>query len=261
MGVHGRCLTILQRMYEGCALCIKAPDGIGDLFGADLGVKQGDPLSPLLFGIFVDQVTSFLTRQLPDAGVRIGGMLLACILYADDLVLLAHDTHTLQQLVNALALFCSATKLNVNVAKTEFMVFDKHFLRVPNGGLRYMGHTIQQVASFVYLGVVFHAKGRKDSAKQALLRRMGKATAALFAMMGTCQALHISDTRVLCTLFDTLVLPCLLYGAELWAPEVLMGSRGGGRHLAVHGGGEATKPLPTYGPQGQAVYSHHVYAC
>ena len=217
---------MLQSMYANCALCVRAHDGVGESFSAELGVKQGDPLSPLLFGLYVDRITSFLSRRLPESGVRVGGSLLACLLYADDLVLLAHDTQTLQHLLDALSLFCQATRLTVNIAKTVYMVFHKQYMRVPNIGVTYNGVSLEQVQTFVYLGVIFHSKGHKDGAKKAMQRRMEKAHAALYAMMATCQELRIHDPMVLCALFDTLVLPCLLYGVEQWGPALLVGQRG-----------------------------------
>lgn len=227
MGIHGKCLSILQQMYAHGNLCIKTQDGIGEAFTADLGVKQGDPLSPLLFGLYIDRVCCFIRTRVPTAGVIAGGIRADCILYADDLVLLAHDRERLQHLLNALAEFCTATKLKVNIEKTETVFFNKQWLEGAHRAVKFEGRQIKMSTSFVYLGVVFHAKGSKDSAKQAFRRRLDKARGALFSMMGTCHGLKIFDVRVLNKLFDTLCVPCLTYGVEQWGPDVLLGNRHG----------------------------------
>ena len=40
---------------------------LGKLFKADVGVKQGDPLSPLLFGLFIDRFDSISLTSAPQA--------------------------------------------------------------------------------------------------------------------------------------------------------------------------------------------------
>lgn len=227
MGVHGECLGILRQMYSKTTLTVRTQDGLGDPFEADTGVKQGDPLSPLLFGLFIDRVCSFLAQTVPNVGVQVGGRLLACILYADDLVLLAHDREGLQQLLDALAAFCQATRLMVNTNKTEVVLFHKHWHTGPITPVSYGGVHLHVATSFVYLGVVFHSKGPKDGARKSLQRRMDKARGALFAMIGTCHGMRVFDTSVLCHLFDMLCVPSLLYGVENWGPEVLLQSRQG----------------------------------
>lgn len=227
MGVHGASLMMLKQMYMHTTIRVRAHDGVGSPFESEIGVKQGDPLSPLLFGLFIDRICSFLDEVTPDVGVRVGGKRLKCLLYADDLVLLAHDREGLQDLLDALANFCRATRLRVNVDKTVTVTFHGQWHCGTASPFVYDGSRLPSANQFVYLGVVFHSKGSKDSARHALRRRFDKAKAALFAMMGRCQNLRVHDTRVLCTLFDTLCLPSLLYGAEAWGPEVLLNSKQG----------------------------------
>ena len=112
--------------------------------------------------------------------------------------------------------------MNVNCRKTEVVLFNKQFLSRRSGTFRYNGLSLVESNAFVYLGVVFHSKGPTASAKQAMKRRMDKARAALFAMIGTCQGLKIADAHILSKLFDTLCVPCLLYGVEQWGPEMLV---------------------------------------
>jgi hypothetical protein len=226
MGIHGHCLVILQQMYVHGSLYIKSNEGMGEAFTADLGVKQGDPLSPLLFGLYIDRICSFFVDRVSTPGIKVDETSLHCILYADDLVLLAHDRLGLQELLDTLSIFCTATKLKVNTEKTEAMFFHKQWLEDVRP-VRYNGNRLKLSPSFVYLGVVFHAKGTKVSAKKAFQRRLDKARGALFSMMGTCQGHKMSDVNVLNKLFDTLCVPVLTYGVDQWGPDVLLGSRHG----------------------------------
>jgi hypothetical protein len=68
-------------------------------------MKQGDPLSPLLFGIFIDRLEAFLATRAPEPGVRGTGRLLRVILYADDdvdIIILVDSAHDLQALLDVL---------------------------------------------------------------------------------------------------------------------------------------------------------------
>jgi hypothetical protein len=72
-----------------------------------------------------------------------------------------------------------------------------------------------------------HAKGMKSSIPKAVKRRATKAKNALFGMFGICHGLKVYDIQVLNRLFDGIVLPSALYGAEVWGPDVFELAKGG----------------------------------
>ncbi len=125
IGLHGEMLTALASMYWQPPLVPTAQGRMGTAFSSTCGVKQGDPLSPLLFGLFIDRVEKWLLQRLPDCGVKVGDSLVRLLLYADDLALMADKAVQLQQLLNALHQFCVEYQLEVNVDKTEIVVFGK----------------------------------------------------------------------------------------------------------------------------------------
>jgi hypothetical protein len=227
MGMHGECLQGIQAMYMHVQLRVRVGCERGPAFTSDVGVKQGDPLSPVLFGLFIDRICAFLHDELPETDVCVGSHRLDCLLYADDLVLLAHDRNRLQMLLDKLNVFCKATLMSVNVDKTEVVIFNKHRDIGSVQPLKFGRHPLKMATRFVYLGVVFHSKGSKESSRAAARRRMEKAQAALFGFIGTCHSMRIFDTQTLSYLFDSLSLPCLLYGAEVWAPLLLLSSKQG----------------------------------
>ena len=121
---------------------------------------KGDPLSPLLFGIFFDRVEQWLEEHASECGVQLGGRLIRLLLYADDLALLSSSQEELQQLLDALSAFCSHFDMEVIIGKTEVVVF---------GHQRYQGHEhwtflnrdgvrvpVPRSSEFRYLGCVFH---------------------------------------------------------------------------------------------------------
>jgi hypothetical protein len=92
MGVHGQFMHVLQNMHQNISMSVRMAGQLGNTFPAELGVKQGDPLSPLLFGLFIDRIENYMRQCCPNQGVSRDGLsILQLLLYADDLVLLAES--------------------------------------------------------------------------------------------------------------------------------------------------------------------------
>lgn len=219
MGVHGHMSNMLQRMYADTKLCVRVNSEFGPEFESSIGVKQGDPLSPLLFGLYIDRFVSFLSSRYPMGDVFCGKDPLQVLLYADDMVLVSHDPKVLQAYLDILNVFCEASRMTVNTAKSEVVIFFRQWARdIPR--LRFGGKRLNEVKEFTYLGVVLSEKGIKNSIPKAVKRRAIKAKNALFGMMGICHGLKVFDIEVLNKLFDGIVAPSALYGAEVWGPDV-----------------------------------------
>jgi len=78
------------------------------------GVKQGDPMSPIIFNMVIDR----LLRQFPDDfGARIGGLTVNAAAFVDDMILFASIPLGLQSLLDRSAKFLSKCGLRVNAAK------------------------------------------------------------------------------------------------------------------------------------------------
>jgi hypothetical protein len=101
--------------------------------------------------------------------------------------------------------------LVINVSKTKVVVFEKHHSAAPE--FTYRGTTIERVQSFRYLGLDLHGT-RGIAVTIAKLTTAGKK--ALFALCRICNDLSITDPKVMCQLFDSLVSPVLSYACEVW---------------------------------------------
>ena len=91
LGLHGLVLDSLIEMCMDVKICVRLGGKLTESLSADVGVTQGNPLSLLLFGLFIDRTEGIIRDKLPAAaGVHLLDVCLKILLYADDLVLLAH---------------------------------------------------------------------------------------------------------------------------------------------------------------------------
>ena len=89
-----------------------------NFFNYDQGVQQGNPLSPLLFNIFVNDIFDKLKKQSPLVTLDEKKYFNA-LMYADDLILMAPTQEGLQNGLNSLNEYCKKWKLNINSKKTR----------------------------------------------------------------------------------------------------------------------------------------------
>ena len=76
-GVRVGYIRVIQDMYEGVVTSVRTPGGETTDFPIRIGLHQGSALSPYLFNIVLDVLTSSIQEEIPK-----------CMLFADDIVLL-----------------------------------------------------------------------------------------------------------------------------------------------------------------------------
>lgn len=80
------------------------------------GVRQGDPLSPLLFNLVIDQAVKSIS---PDVGFDVGGSRVNLLAFADDLVLTASTTLGLQRNLDTVSRELQSYGLLLNPSKSR----------------------------------------------------------------------------------------------------------------------------------------------
>jgi hypothetical protein len=65
----------------------------------DFGVKQGCPLPPTLFSLYIDEFDTYLDKINEDS-LCLFKMIIAILLYADDVVMIFKSKACLQRLLN-----------------------------------------------------------------------------------------------------------------------------------------------------------------
>lgn len=118
----------ITKVVMGGKVAVKVNDQIGHFFKTHKGLRQGDPLSPLLFNLAAEALTLFLQRAeenyLIEGLGTTGDNQIAILQYADDTIFLIDDKldHA-KNLKYSLCLFEQLSGLKINFNKNEVFCF------------------------------------------------------------------------------------------------------------------------------------------
>ena len=82
LGVCGRILDIINSLYAHDNAAVRSTQGLSATFRCLMGVKQGCPLSPTLFGLYVDGLENHLLETADIDAPTLRGVLEPLLLYA-----------------------------------------------------------------------------------------------------------------------------------------------------------------------------------
>ena len=121
--IAGRVLTSLQSLYAADKACGFTEDGPSDLIKCSIGVKQGCPIS--LFSLYLDELETLLEEASEETDCpSLAELLIAVLLFADDIALFSYSPQGLQRQLDILQAFCADGGLKGHVQKTKTMVFE-----------------------------------------------------------------------------------------------------------------------------------------
>ena len=191
-GVNGKVLNVVKSLYNHAKSCISSNGKMSDFFTCNVGVRQGENLSPLLFAVYLNDFQEHIAKSYPGLKLLsddLSSILqdeelenfskLFCLLYADDSIILAESPEELQVALDAVQDYCRKWHLIVNTSKTKIVIFSRGKIRkMPN--FTYGHDTIEVVYDFVYLGVKFNYNG---TFKKAISKQVIQARKALYSML------------------------------------------------------------------------------
>ena len=121
-GFTGKFLKIIEAMLDNIVQIPKISSYFLSPVFTTLGLRQGDNLSPILFGIFFDDLEEiFVIRSMI---LSSDDLSINHLLYADDIAILSMPTDGLQNSLNKLYTYCYKWRLEVNTIKTKVVVFN-----------------------------------------------------------------------------------------------------------------------------------------
>ena len=226
IGVNGNVISLIKNMYSNAKSCVKTKQGLSSFFVSNIGLRQGENLSPVLFSIFLNDLKDFL--KLRTQGLNFVKNLsddlffedienylnMFILLYADDTAILSESEKDMQECLNMLRNYCNIWGLHINVRKTKVMVFSRGKIRnIPK--FTFGDENVDVVFQYKYLGLLFSYNNKFGI---AIKDRVSLAKRAMFALIKKCRSLFL-PLDIQFELFEKCIHPVLLYGCELWGFE------------------------------------------
>jgi hypothetical protein len=188
LGVLRHLRAVVHRLYEEVKVKTITSVGISEIFRSDIGFKQGFPLSPTLFGLYIDKLEEWLNSQGGD-GIHLGKFIIRLLLYTYDLILIAKLALGFQEHLCSLEHFCRRVGMQVNISKMKVVVFSNK--RKHNQHKFYFEDNIlEEVADYKYLGIDFNKNLSGDGCRKKITLGGWK---AFYAFQNRCREAELWD--------------------------------------------------------------------
>ena len=243
-GVNGHFLSLLQALYEQVESCVKVNDEFTDWFELKSGVKQGCILSPILFSMFINDLTVDINSL--DKGIDCDGFSIASLLYADDIVVMAENAQTYRKSLYSINSWCLKWGININPSKTKAVHFRTKRRPLTQSSLSLGSQPIAFCHEYRYLGFWFNEFLNMDESSEQVFDRANKALGVVIAKAKSIGGLPFT---VFTKLYNTCIIPILGYTAHIWAfkPSSFATKIQNGALRFFFGLGKARQPqLPLY---------------
>ena len=124
IGVDWRDRRLIKNLYTDQRATVRLGNAYSPLCIIGRGTRQGCPLSPLLFNIYVDELMRRAMEGCQD-GVLIGGRLVNAVRFADDQAMVADTKTGLQRIMDTLTVTAEEFGMKINTKKTKVMSISK----------------------------------------------------------------------------------------------------------------------------------------
>ncbi|TWW53877.1 R2DM Retrovirus-related Pol polyprotein from type II retrotransposable element [Takifugu flavidus] len=206
-GVSGPLIRAVRSLYDRCQSLVRIAGSKSNSFPVRVGLRQGCPLSPILFITFMDRISRCSHGV---EGVRFGDLRIRSLLFADDVVLLASSARDLQLSLDRFAAACEAAGMKISTSKSEAMVLNRKKVECL---LRVKEEILPQVEEFKYLGVLFTSEGRME---REIDRRIGAVSTVMRTLHRSVVVKRELSRKAKLSIYRSIFVPTLTYGHELW---------------------------------------------
>jgi len=165
MGVPLSLVNLLRAWGQMRRVSVRINGELSEPFSVETGVAQGDPLSPLLFNLFMQSLSGWLGSRPDLHGARVNGNMRTAmgpvwdtvikrLFYADDLAVPAATAAELQCVLDYTKTWADAwgMRINCGAGKTEAILFSRSGKAARPPPLICNGAPVKFVDSYVYLG-------------------------------------------------------------------------------------------------------------
>jgi hypothetical protein len=141
----------VYKYLEDTNIIIKNGNNRSDPIKTTIGCKQGGPMSPKLFSIYIDS----LVKKVIDNKLtcKLFGIDTGILLYADDTVVICDSLNKLQSTVTLIQQFCWEHEISINIKKTKCMIIGPKKVKQSCQPIKIDNQNLDFVSKFKYLGI------------------------------------------------------------------------------------------------------------
>lgn len=203
-GMEKEYIEIIIEIYKKLRARVKT-DKVGETFQIKRGVKQGDPLSSLLFNCVLESV--FREIDWSKRGININGEYLSNLRFADDIVLLSNNKQELEEMIEELNDEGKKKGLSMNIEKTKIISKEEDEPKIEIDGKK-----IEVVKELVYLGQKVTIKNKTA---EEIERRITIAWKKFWSLKHVLKGPFSIKSKI--KIINSCILPTITYGAQTWA--------------------------------------------
>ena len=209
MGFPTHIVKMINNLYKNQESAVRTSFGNSHWFKIGRGVRQGCILSPYLYNIYAEDIMREVLGY-KDWGVKIAGVKISNLRFADDTTLICSNKEELMEMLNLTKRVSLDRGLKLNAKKTKVMVLDNDF---DGSDFTLDGEKIERVKDFVYLGSCIDTNGKSST---EIKRRLAMAKGTVLKMDKIWKSKGIS-TALKVRLLQASVFSIASYASESWA--------------------------------------------
>lgn len=210
-GISEVLIERVKEIYEETRCRVKIYEKETKEFWVKKGVRQGCPLSPTLFNIYIADIEEEMRKG--PGGVKIGKDKIWTLEYADDIVVVAEKEEGLRAMMKMIKVYVDKKKLELSAEKSKVVVFKRDGGRGRKRKWWWGKEEIEEVKKIKYLGYEIRSNNREE---EHVRKRIRKARVAMGWVWSYGERKFKGDIRWRLKLFDSIVKGVLMYGVEIW---------------------------------------------
>ncbi len=214
-GISDALWQVIVAAYSGMESQVRVNGTLSRRFVVRQSVRQGGVLSPLLYVLFIDG----LIKQLRASGIGayVGDIYCGILVQADDVALLSLTPNDLQYMLDICFQYSINWRYKLNATKTKIIVFGET-IRMYNKlcklrQFKLGANLVEETLSIKHVGVILT---KMLDSKDIVHNACQKGRGSFAAIVGFGARSHSLNPITAGKLYKQVIIPTVLYGAELW---------------------------------------------
>ena len=207
--IPSKLIRLVTACYSNSRVSVMVNGNQTEAFNISGGLRQGCPLSTLLFNLVLEWVMRH-SPQSPTA-LRIGDVIIDRLAYADDVDMCDEELDNLDATVSVFGASGKRAGLGMNMEKTKVMLPNRE--EPVTGDFMFSFGEVEGVANFKYLGSLINFDNDLAVEVEARIASASRSSWSLSKLLRSRR----NSRRTKVQVYVSVIRPILTYGGETWA--------------------------------------------